>query len=66
MISAITATIGGLLVVIFLGYYAVMLDQLPLWIVIGAVLIMVITDFFMTVRDEKRRGQEKEERDTTQ
>jgi len=63
MISAITATIGGLLAVIYLGYYAVTLNRLPLWIVIGLVLVMVIADFYLTVRDERRRGKDKAERD---
>lgn len=60
MISLITASIGGLLVVVFLGYYAVTLNQIPLWIVIVVVLAMTLTDFVLTVRDEVGRKKEKE------
>lgn len=61
MVSLITAAIGGLLVVVYLGYYAVTLNQLPLWIVIVGVLVMAITDFVLTVRDETRRAEDREE-----
>lgn len=60
MISLITATIGGLLVLVYLGYYAVTLNQVPLWIIIVGVLGMVITDFVLSVRDETRRTKDKE------
>lgn len=60
MISLITATIGGILVVVYLGYYAVTLNQVPLWIIIVGVLFMTITDFVLTVRDETRRGKDQE------
>jgi len=60
MISLITASISGLLVVVFLGYYAVTLNRLPLWIVIVVVLAMTLTDFVLTVRDEIGRKKEKE------
>lgn len=59
MISVITSTIAGILVVVYLGYYAVRLNQIPLWIVIGAILVMVIADFVMTARDAARREREK-------
>ncbi len=46
--------IGGLapvlLVVLFLGYYAVSLNAIPLWIFIVAILAMVVTDFVQSVR----------------
>jgi len=59
MISVITSTIAGIIIVVYLGYYAVRLNQLPLWIVIGAVLIMVISDFVLTARDAARRERDK-------
>lgn len=59
MISVITSTIAGILVVVYLGYYAVRLNQIPLWIVIGAILVMVIADFVITARDAARREREK-------
>lgn len=63
MVSLITSAIGGLLVVVYLGYYAVTLNRLPLWIVIVGVLVMAITDFVLTARDEARRAQDREEGD---
>ncbi|MDZ7843073.1 MAG: hypothetical protein U5R46_19980 [Gammaproteobacteria bacterium] len=59
MISLVTSTIAGLLVVVYLGYYAVMLNQIPLWVVIVVVLAMIITDFALTARDAARREKEK-------
>lgn len=59
MISVITSTIAGILVVVYLGYYAVRLNQIPLWIVIGAVLVMVITDFVLTAKEAAQREREK-------
>lgn len=59
MISLITSAIAGILVVVYLGYYAIMLNQIPLWFVIVAVLVMVITDFALTARDAARREKSK-------
>lgn len=56
MTSLITALIAGALILGFLGYYAVTLNRVPLWVVIVGVLAMVITDFILTVRDELRRN----------
>ena len=64
MISLITATIGGILVVVYLGYYAVTLHRLPLWVVIVGVLVMALIDFVLTVRDEIGRKKEREEEGT--
>ncbi|NIR31407.1 MAG: hypothetical protein GWN84_19265 [Gammaproteobacteria bacterium] len=61
MISIITSAIAGVLIVTFLGYYAVTLSRAPLSIVIIAVLGMLIADFVLTVRDEKRRQNEVKE-----
>lgn len=59
MISLITSVIAGILAVVYLGYYAVMLNQFPLWIVIIAVLVMIITDFSLTARDAAHREKSK-------
>ena len=61
MISLITSAIAGTLIVVFLGYYAVTLHQPPLWAVIGVVLVMVITDFAITTRDEIRQTRRRKE-----
>lgn len=55
MISIATSVIAGAIIVVFLGYYAVTLNQVPLWIVIIVVLAMTLTDFVLTVRDERGR-----------
>lgn len=55
MISLVTSSIAGILIVVYLGYYAIRLNQLPLWIVIIAVLAMVIIDFVMSARDAARQ-----------
>lgn len=59
MISLITSVIAGILIVVYLGYYALMLNQIPLWIVIVAVLVMVITDFALTGREAAHREKSK-------
>lgn len=58
MISIITSAVAGVLVVAFLGYYAITLNRVPLWIVIIAVLGMLIADFVLTARGDKRREEE--------
>ncbi|MFQ6018067.1 MAG: hypothetical protein ACE5KF_07705 [Kiloniellaceae bacterium] len=52
MANLITGVIGVLMVVIFLGYYAVTLRSIPLWIIIVAILAMVVTDFYQSVKQK--------------
>lgn len=59
MISLATSAIAAILIVVYLGYYAVRLNQIPLWLVIVAVLAMAITDFVLTARDAARREKDK-------
>lgn len=60
MISLATSAIAGILLVMYLGYYAVMLNQLPLWVVIIAVLVMATADFVLTARDDARKARDRE------
>ena len=61
MISVASSAIAGVLIIVFLGYYAATLNRAPLWIVVVAVLGMVLADFVLTVRAEKRREDKMEE-----
>lgn len=59
MISVITSSIAGILIIVYLGYYAMRLNQIPLWIVIIAVLAMAITDFVLMAKDAARQERDK-------
>ena len=50
LISGVTAAV---MVVVFLGYYALRIESIPLWIIIIGVLGMVIADFVQTWRKEQ-------------
>ncbi len=50
MTNLITGLVAVATVIVFLGYYAVKLGAVPLWIIIGSVLAMVLTDFVQSVR----------------
>ena len=43
--NRISAAIAGLLILSFLGFYAINLWSIALWIIIGGVLAMVVVDF---------------------
>ena len=53
MVNAITGFIGFVLVAAFLGLYAVKLNALPLWIIIGAILLMVLTDYVISFKEKR-------------
>jgi hypothetical protein len=36
--------------IVFLGFYAIKLNSIPLWIIMGGVFIMVIIEFVETLR----------------
>ena len=56
MSNIIPGFIAALLLAIFLGFYAVRLNSLALWVIICSVLAMVIVDYVQSVRsDEKHR-----------
>jgi hypothetical protein len=58
MSNAVTGLIGVVLIVTFLGYYAIDLGSIPLAIIIVAVLAMVIVDFVQSFG--ARNGQNRE------
>ena len=46
--NRISAALAGLMILAFLGFYAVNLGSIALWIIIGGVLAMVVVDFVQT------------------
>ncbi len=52
MTNLITGLIAAAMVIVFLGFYAVRLDAIPLWIIIIAILAMVCVDFVQSVRKD--------------
>ncbi len=53
MFTLITGVTAAVMVVVFLGYYALRIESIPLWIIIIGVLGMVIADFVRTLRQDK-------------
>ncbi len=53
MFTLITGVTAAVMVVVFLGYYALRIESIPLWIIIIGVLGMVIADFVRTLREDK-------------
>jgi len=47
MVSGIVSIAG---LVVFLGYYALRINSLPLWLIIIAVVVMAAYDFYRGVR----------------
>lgn len=46
MDKRISGAVGILMVVVFLGYYAVILASVPLWMIIVLVLGMAVVDYY--------------------
>ncbi len=58
MTNVITGLIGATMAIIFLGYYAISLKSAPLSIIIVAILFMVCTDVFQSLKNgNKKTGQ---------
>ncbi len=53
MFTLITGVTAAVMVVVFLGYYALRIESIPLWIIIIGVLGMVIADFVQTWRKDQ-------------
>lgn len=50
MANRIAALIAALLIVVFLGYYAIRIASVPLAIIIVSVLAMIFVDFVQSIR----------------
>jgi protein-S-isoprenylcysteine O-methyltransferase Ste14 len=64
MVNTITGAIAVVLIVMFLGEYAVTLNKLPLWVIIGGVLLLMIADYvlsFKAYREMKEAEESKQE-----
>ena len=57
MTKIVTALIGATMVIIYLGYYAISLNSAPLWVIIVAILFMVCTDVFQSLRKGNRKSE---------
>ncbi len=53
MDNLIAGLIPAAMVIVFLGFYAVRLGAIPLWIIITAILAMVLIDLVQSVRKGK-------------
>lgn len=53
MIRIISAVFALLLLGLFLGFYIVRVPALPLWIIIGATLLMFLYDLVITLRESR-------------
>ena len=51
MDNLIAGVIGVGMVIVFLGFYAIKLNSVPLWIILGGILIMVVVEFVETLRE---------------
>jgi hypothetical protein len=51
MTKFVTGLIGTVMLIVFLGYYAVSLNAIPLWIIIGVVLAMVCWQFVESLKN---------------
>lgn len=54
MFTLISGVMALVMVVVFLGYYALRIESIPLWIIIIGVLGMVIADFVRTWRQRDK------------
>ncbi len=52
MDNIIAGVISVGLIVIFLGFYAIKLNSIPLWIILGGILVMAIIEFIETIRED--------------
>ncbi len=55
MANLITGAVAIVLIVVFLGKYAVTLNSLPLWIIIVGTLVLVGYDYFSSLRARRER-----------
>ncbi len=52
MSNLIPGFVAALLLTVFLGFYALRLNSLALWVIIGSVLAMMIVDYVQSVRSD--------------
>ncbi len=52
MDNKIAGVIGVGMVAVFLGFYAIKLNSVPLWIIMGGVLVMIVVEFFESLKEK--------------
>ncbi len=52
MDNIIAGIIGVGMVVVFLGFYAIKLNSIPLWIILGGIIVMAVIEFFETIKED--------------
>ncbi len=55
MTKVISGLIGATMAIVFLGYYAISLNSAPLWVIIVAILAMVCTDVFQSLKNGNQK-----------
>ncbi len=55
--NLIAGLIGVTMAIVFLGYYAISLKSVPLSIIIVAILFMVCTDYYQSVRKGNQKSE---------
>ena len=58
MANLIAGLIAVLLIIVFLGNYAVTLNSVPLWVIIVAVLMMILIDYVGSLRKGEQESRE--------
>ena len=58
MTKVISGLIGATMAIIFLGYYAISLNSAPLWVIIVAILFMVCTDVFQSLKNGNQKTEQ--------
>jgi hypothetical protein len=53
MADKITASIAFVIIFVYLGSYAYLLHAIPLWIIIGGVLVLAAVTFFETIKADQ-------------
>ncbi len=58
MTKVISGLIGATMAITFLGYYAISLNSAPLWVIIVAILAMVCTDVFQSLKNGNQKTEQ--------
>ncbi len=57
MDNFIAGLIGVTMAIVYLGSYAISLNSAPLWVIIVAILFMVCTDYYQSVRKGNQKSE---------
>ena len=51
MANIITGAIASAMALVFFLYYAIRINSIPLWIIIVGAVVMLVTDFVQSIRE---------------